>query len=419
MSEKDKKPKLSEALGLFEEKFLQVLAELSKSIKKYDLKLDDAAKLKELQELAKKTPSKISELSSKYDWLQIWDIVNSLADVAKYARENNLTKEGDHLDMLMCMLYMYMGRCDLPNELVIVNLEDERWETKRVKKCNPVLSYILQTYRTRDSFARIVKVVGNSYERVARGTLEAMEEKLSRLGEKQFFKRGDIVVVDRGAYEIDSLSQLFKEKFGKELELAIPLPLYAHFGICAGPDEIIHFAGKSDMLGKKTIHSSTVRGFLNCVRTKQTDKEIYIVHCPGPGKRPYKLFPDTSRIGFNVAHVEIWDCIDYEKLGWYDASTTIKRAREKAEASAAGKDKEYSIISYNCEDFAFYCKTGMYLSQQAENVENAGKVLLKFFTKESWMPLFLAYDALKSVFKSLKEREARDMEDCEENKKSH
>lgn len=406
---------LKQAVSGVEDKILRLLNELKSSINANRQAADKITDFKQFKEISKQAPAKISELSSKYDLMQLWDMANTVASAAQYARQNNLVKEGESLEMLMCMFYMYMGRCDLPNDLIEVDIKDERWLTRRVKSCNSVTNYILQVYRTQPDFARILKSRGAHYERVARGTLEAMEEKLTRLGEKQFFRRGDIVVVDRSAYELGDLSKLIKDKTGKDMNVKIPLPLYAHFGICVGPDEIIHFAGKSDFVGKKTVHSSTVKEFLNSVHTQQSDKEIYIVHCPGPGKRPYKLFPDTSKISFNVAHVEILDCIDYKKLGWYDATTTIQRAKEKMALSGAGLDKEYSIIFYNCEDLAFYCKTGIYLSQQAENIENASKMLMKFLAKESWTPLVLAYEALCSVLKSLKEREERDLADSQDN----
>ena len=118
--------------------------------------------------------------------------------------------------------------------------------------------------------------------------------------------------------------------------ICIDQSLYYHYGIYVNDEKIIHYAPNAgeEVKGKNAvIHSVNLKEFLN------GKSEFYVYNCP---KLPVILgnIPDpfTAFVhGYNL----------------FTPEETVKRAESKI------GEKNYNLIFNNCENFAFWCKTGV------------------------------------------------------------
>lgn len=181
--------------------------------------------------------------------------------------------------------------------------------------------------------ARIVK----NKNRIAWGTLEAMEKKFKQLSKDKDWKKckkGDILEVPRG--------------------------FYSHFAVYIGKGKVIHYAAEDgDWGGEISIHEADFSEFIrDCTSFK-------ILSFPNE----YGEF-DKRTIDFTTSACVISPNIDLDfkkfskkmKYHLYSAEETVKRAKSKI------GETEYSLIFNNCEHFAIWCKTGIHESRQVENV---------------------------------------------------
>jgi hypothetical protein len=100
--------------------------------------------------------------------------------------------------------------------------------------------------------------------------------------------------------------------------------LYKHYGVYAGDGKVIHFApltGKEIKAESAVVHETTLGNFLKGGILK----------------------------------------IDNKSKAKYPRSEIVERAR-----SQIGK-KSYSLVFYNCEHFANWCRTGVYESNQVNS----------------------------------------------------
>ena len=298
------------------------------------------------------------------------ELITSLQKWAEGLTENNkdISKS---LDAKLCAFYLEHGRYDLPNEAEVVDVNDPEWETVYRTDVIFKTDYILQVSKTDAKFARILKEVYNTYVRVARGHIEAMEEKLKRYTHDTFYRPGDIIYIDRDKMHMSVVElcrfaeALKKNKFDID-KVTVPVAIYAHVGIYIGNNEVVHFAGQGDLVGKRHIHICSLKDFLNSELTQKKPENIYIMYFPGDGIRPYKLYPDTSKLGFNPAHIDAFEAFDFTDMQCFSAAETVKRAKAMVENASYG---EYDFLDNNCEHLAFFCKTGKKFSVQASNLQ--------------------------------------------------
>ena len=151
--------------------------------------------------------------------------------------------------------------------------------------------------------------------RKAWGSENAMTEALDSIEgtpkrmkvEDNIIKYGDIIGVDRG--------------------------LYKHYGVYADKSKVIHYASKNgDFDGAICIHTTTLVKFL--------DGSDELFKCKFP--------IEYSILKFNY------------KL--YSPKETVERALGRLGES------EYNLVFNNCEHFAIWCKTGVSVSQQVNDL---------------------------------------------------
>ena len=117
---------------------------------------------------------------------------------------------------------------------------------------------------------------------------------------------------------------------------------YRHFGIYAGEDRVIHYYKERNPLVSDGIISETsLKEFMSGSDTL------------------YVLNGDSS-------HKDLFDWLLKrlfgEEMQSYSPEETVERARSKI------GEKGYSLVNNNCEHFALWCKTGIAMSAQVEEV---------------------------------------------------
>ncbi|XP_058099613.1 protein LEAD-SENSITIVE 1-like [Magnolia sinica] len=133
------------------------------------------------------------------------------------------------------------------------------------------------------------------------------------------------------------------------------LYIYAHHGIYIGDDEVIHFTEPN---GKKSVSGFVVESI---------SPSMPCPKCGGPKKKTYNgvtvscldCFLDgceLNRYEYSVSWQLFWE----SRRGTCSVAESdppeivIKRATSCIEEGFG----EYNLARNNCEDFAFYCKTG-------------------------------------------------------------
>lgn len=181
--------------------------------------------------------------------------------------------------------------------------------------------------------------------RKAWGNKEAMLEKLKRLTRPEFLEPGDVIGVSR------------KRR----------LNIYDHYAVYVGNGRVIHYAAKDGDFAPDgiSIHEAPIDEFLN------DDKQYFVLYFVEETKEPIKIQVGTTfRLNDKVMANSI-------RLGnpnlihLYSPEETIARARSRI------GEKEYNLITNNCEHFAIWCKTGVEESDQVRRVvEGAVEVLI-------------------------------------------
>lgn len=326
------------------------------------------------RDLAKYLDS-LKAATKKVEWLELLNIAVTLFKCYKKLPTVNRNMR---MDEVFNEFQMENGRYDLPNAERAVDIDDPDWETVIDKKAMFSRKYVLQRNLKKPKYARIIQVKYNDNVQIAHGHIEAMEEKLRRYHQPKFFRPGDIIYIDREDIHIhtDALRKYIKKKTEENAgvePLTIPIPAYAHVGIYIGMGEVIHFAGKTDLTGKKTVHSCNLKEFVNSHNKTKTESDIYVMHFPGDGKTPYKLYPNTSDLDIHPAHIEIFKQDCFKNMKCYSPEETISRAKKIMASKEYG---HYHIIENNCEHFAFFCKTGRKLSTQTANANDIGDIII-------------------------------------------
>lgn len=160
-------------------------------------------------------------------------------------------------------------------------------------------------------------------------------------------KYGDVIYVDRGGYK--------------------------HFGIYSGNNKVIHYTKRKIISG--IIDETSLKEFLDGA------KEYYSVNLTVKNGKIKREDTYHNSPGFGISScfggsgpslidivIDISSFI-YEHFikdpVLYSPEETVERARRDI-----GKG-EYNLITHNCEHFAIYCKTGIYDSEQVQQVIEA------------------------------------------------
>ena len=315
------------------------------------------------------------------------------------------------MDEKLCQLYMEYGRYDLPNTVEKVDVDDPEWETIKGSDTVFNLDYVVQVKKSQPNFARLLKEHYGVFQRIARGHVEAMQEKQERLNAQSFFKPGDIIYIDRDRMEMDrsimeEFMDILKDAKGNIDKISLPLPIYAHVGIYVGKGEVVHFSGKCDLVGERHIYLCQLKEFLNSTKTHKAPEDIYIMHFPGDGQRPYKLYQDTEKLKFNPAHFDAFETLDFSEMHVFTPAETVARAKSLVEAKDYAK---YDFLHNNCEHLAFYCKTGKKFSVQAENLQTVLEKCEEVTESVAEMPKNLLDELVDTKYKALKEAAAESL----------
>ncbi len=119
------------------------------------------------------------------------------------------------------------------------------------------------------------------------------------------------------------------EKLEKGDILMLNRGLYKHFGIYIGENSVIHYTDKSGDWGKDICVQKT--------SLKEFAKDSEIVICKLP-----ESFIRNNKV--------------------YSPDETVERAFSRL------GEREYNLVTNNCEHFAIWCKTGISESKQVDNV---------------------------------------------------
>ena len=116
--------------------------------------------------------------------------------------------------------------------------------------------------------------------------------------------------------------------------------LYDHYGVYAGDDKVIHYTLAPEGW-KLEIRKTGMSDFLHGSST------FFILDFTS-GDRPLKSAPVKYRALLR-------------KITVFSPEETVRRAESRV------GEKEYNLLSNNCEHFAIWCKTGLNESYQVES----------------------------------------------------
>lgn len=173
---------------------------------------------------------------------------------------------------------------------------------------------------------------------IAEELLDALDaQKKSNRG----IRRGDIVGVDRGLYE--------------------------HYAVYVGNDLVIHYAGGGgDFGGDVVIREASFQDFLG------EETSYFVCEFPENHKPPQKQRHIASSIMPDMRGL-----LDLFK-GWqyhlFSPEETVARAYSRL------GERNYNLLTNNCEHFAIWCKTNISESWQVKDLLGRRDVLRQYFS---------------------------------------
>lgn len=209
---------------------------------------------------------------------------------------------------------------DCPNLEIHVSPDDPFWKT--ISRNN--------SWKCQQSiFSRRVRVISPSNVQMANGSRRAMLEKMGRLADGEFLRRGDMIGVSRNG-------------------------LYEHYAIYIGKGRVIHYCGAgADFGGEVTIHEAPFSEFLK-------DSKTFFLVWFDEG-RPVKIRSSTSFLQY--APLDVYDVMFQRKQRRvFTAEETVQRAQSRL------GEENYNPVTNNCEHFAMWCRTGIAESGQVKKI---------------------------------------------------
>lgn len=199
--------------------------------------------------------------------------------------------------------------------------------------------YVLQ----RNDFLHHSRILDSKNVRKAWGSDIAMKEKFRRITREEFLEPGDIVGIARTR----------------------ALKIYDHYAVYLGNGRVIHYAGNNnDFSGPISIHEDSFENFL------KQDKDYFVLYFRDNEKQPIKIQSSTN---FNFDDSMVKNSLvmkNIKNFQRYNSMETIKRAKSRL------GEKNYNLVTNNCEHFAIWCKTNISESYQVTNVFDKVKKML-------------------------------------------
>ena len=175
------------------------------------------------------------------------------------------------------------------------------------------------------------RILNDSDIRIAWGSENVMKEKFRRLTADSFLNPGDIIGVTRNS----------------------AMRLYDHYAVYLGDDQVIHYCGEGgDFTDNITIHKANIGEFM------KSDHNFFVLYFEDTLHAPKKIFYRSDLLSFDKIYE---NQLIYEGSGnfeLYSPEETIARAQSRI------GEKEYNLVTNNCEHFALWCKTGVAASFQ-------------------------------------------------------
>ena len=181
------------------------------------------------------------------------------------------------------------------------------------------------------------RILDENNIRKAWGSPAVMSEKFKRLTRKEFLEPGDVVGVLRKN----------------------ALNMYEHYAVYIGDGKVVHYSGNNtDFKGEVMVQEDSLQHFL------KKDDNYFVLFFEKSLSSPRKIQVRTS---FNLNDTAYENQLLFgSKKKWklYSAKETVERALSRV------GEKNYNLVTNNCEHFAIWCKTGVAESFQVKRVVN-------------------------------------------------
>lgn len=179
------------------------------------------------------------------------------------------------------------------------------------------------------------RILDHQDRRIAWGSETVMREKFRRLTGNSFLERGDIIGITRKH----------------------AMSLYDHYAVYLGDDQVIHYAGEGgDFTDDITIHQAHIREFL------KKDENYFVLFFEDNKHAPKKIFYRSELLCKDSVYRNEIIYSGNKEFTLYSPEETVKRAKSRLQ------EKDYNLVTNNCEHFALWCKTGVSTSFQVNQV---------------------------------------------------
>lgn len=178
------------------------------------------------------------------------------------------------------------------------------------------------------------RILDENNIRKAWGSPAVMQEKFKRLTRGEFLELGDVVGVLRKN-------------------------MYEHYAVYIGEGKVVHYSGNNaDFNGEISIQVDTLKRFL------KNDDDYFVLFFDKSLATPRKI---QVRTAFNLNDMAYENQLlfgEKKNRKVYSAKETVERALSRV------GEKNYNLVTNNCEHFAIWCKTGVAESFQVKRVVN-------------------------------------------------
>ena len=163
---------------------------------------------------------------------------------------------------------------------------------------------------------------------------------------------------------LDSLDKHTKSNRGiqKGDILGVDRGLYEHYAVYVGDDRVIHYTGGGDDFGGDVaIRESPFRDFLG------EETTYFVCEFPENHKPPHKRQQFASSVMQDMRW--LMDVFQESQYHLFSPEETVERAYSRL------GERDYNLLTNNCEHFAIWCKTNISESWQVEELLGGDDIL--------------------------------------------
>ena len=171
---------------------------------------------------------------------------------------------------------------------------------------------------------------------------------------------------------IDEVVSVFLDSFDKHTKsnrgiqkgdiLGVDRGLYEHYAVYVGDDRVIHYTGGGDDFeGDIAIRETLFRDFLG----KETS--YFVCEFPESHTPPHKRQQFTSSVMQDIRW--LMDVFQDSQYHLFSPEETVERAYSRL------GERDYNLLTNNCEHFAIWCKTNLSESWQVEKLLGGDDIL--------------------------------------------